>query len=148
MGRRLLLGILSIVAMLLVAACGGGQAASPTSEAIATPESTESSSLSPDTQVVANTLILYDSYADWCSTCRTNAPVIESLKEQFAGQIDIVRLNVDLTADTPTREKYGIYDRSQYVLVDAKGEVLKRWFGLLQEEAIAAELSAFVAAQG
>ena len=146
MQKRNLFAILSILAMLLVAACSRQATTTTTQEAM--PETTESSALPANNQMVSNSLILYDSYADWCSTCRANAPVIDALRVHFDGKIDIVRLNVDLPEDTPTREKYAIYDRSQYVLVDGNGEILKRWFGLLQEDQIAAELDEIVAAQG
>jgi thioredoxin 1 len=34
-------------------------------------------------------------YADWCGPCRNYGPVVESCKAKYAGQIDVVRINVD-----------------------------------------------------
>jgi thioredoxin 1 len=106
----------------------------PAEEATPTPESASAAV----NQTVAFTF--YDSYAAWCGTCRVNEPTLQSLTRQFEGRIAFVRVDVDNPADTPTREKYGLYDRSQYALVNAQGEVVKRWFGFLNEARVASEL--------
>ncbi len=94
-------------------------------------------------QTVAFTF--YDSYAAWCGTCRANEPVLQALAQQFEGKIVFVRVDVDNPNDTPTRQRFGLVDRSQYALVNAQGEVVKRWFGFLNEARIASELEALIA---
>ncbi len=106
----------------------------PAEEATPTPESASAAV----NQTIAFTF--YDSHAAWCGTCRANEPVLRALAQQFEGRIAFVRVDVDNPADTPTREKYGLYDRSQYALVNAQGEVVKRWFGFLNEARVASEL--------
>lgn len=39
--------------------------------------------------------VVVDFYADWCGPCRRVAPIMEKLAEEFKGQIDIYKVNVD-----------------------------------------------------
>ena len=59
------------------------------------------------------------------------------LEEQYGDQIEFVLLNVDDPGSLPMRQQYDIVARSQYVLVDANGAVVQKWFGYISEEDIA-----------
>jgi thioredoxin 1 len=39
--------------------------------------------------------VLIDFWADWCGPCRTIAPLIDQLAEEYAGRIKIGKVNVD-----------------------------------------------------
>ena len=39
--------------------------------------------------------VLADFYASWCPPCRMLTPVLDRLAEEFAGQVDIVKVNID-----------------------------------------------------
>lgn len=147
---------LLVLLSLLLAACGGQPAATdpdddtieneinqPEGEEGEEGEDAEGDSSLPTNQTVAN-LTLYDSFADWCATCRVNKPIIDSVRTRYDGQINVVTLNVDSPQDTALREQFGLMDRSMYVLVDGKGEVLMRWFGFLNEDTLSTDLEKFV----
>jgi thioredoxin 1 len=50
--------------------------------------------------------VLIDFWAPWCSPCKTIAPVVEGLAEEYEGRLKVVKLNVDDNPITPTR--YGV----------------------------------------
>lgn len=39
--------------------------------------------------------VLVDFYADWCAPCRTLAPTLQKLSNEFDGSVKIVKVNVD-----------------------------------------------------
>lgn len=38
---------------------------------------------------------IIDFYADWCQPCKTVAPTLESLSEEYNGKLDIYKIDVD-----------------------------------------------------
>ena len=38
---------------------------------------------------------LIDFFADWCGPCKMLAPVLEELSDEYAGRVDIYKVNVD-----------------------------------------------------
>ena len=60
-----------------------------------------------DTKVVGNELpCLVDFWAPWCGPCKAIGPVIDELAEEFDGQVQIAKMNVDDNPATPG--KFGI----------------------------------------
>lgn len=70
---------------------------------------------------------------------------MDRLKDEFGNQIEFVDLNYDDPSLNPVRDQYGITNRSQYALVNTNGEVIKRWFGYIDEADVAGELESFLA---
>jgi thiol:disulfide interchange protein len=134
----------------------GGAVKEPT----AAPETTQSSaarvpqlvgkddSMYPpqDLSLVANTgrPQLINSYADWCTTCKHNHPLVDSLAKQFEGKVDLVSLNIDVPETQAARDRFNITDRSQYVFIDTQGNIIKRWYGFLDDTDITQTIQDYV----
>jgi thioredoxin 1 len=50
-------------------------------------------------------LVLLDFYAAWCGPCKLLHPVLEELSEEFADQILVGRVDVDLNAELAAERK-------------------------------------------
>jgi len=44
---------------------------------------------------------LVDFWAPWCGPCKAIGPVIDELAEEYAGKVQIVKMNVDDSPTTP-----------------------------------------------
>lgn len=55
-----------------------------------------------DGKVVKSKLpVLVDFYAEWCGPCKLAAPVLDKLAEEFKGKLEIYKLDVDASPETP-----------------------------------------------
>ena len=61
--------------------------------------------------------VLVDFWAEWCGPCKTIAPVVEELANEFDGKAKFVKVNVDINPQTSA--KYGV--RSIPTLLIFKG---------------------------
>ena len=50
--------------------------------------------------------VLVDYWAEWCGPCKTIAPILGEIAEEYAGKLKIAKLNIDDNPVTPP--KYGI----------------------------------------
>ncbi|HEY6280903.1 MAG TPA: thioredoxin TrxA [Burkholderiales bacterium] len=50
--------------------------------------------------------VLVDYWAEWCGPCKTIAPILDEVAQEYAGRLKIAKLNIDENEATPP--KYGI----------------------------------------
>lgn len=58
-----------------------------------------------DAAVDTKALVVVDLWAPWCGPCRLIAPILESLSQEMAGTIKVVKVNVDEARAIATRFK-------------------------------------------
>ncbi|MFA5809823.1 MAG: thioredoxin [Thermoleophilia bacterium] len=87
--------------------------------------------------IQSDTPVIVDFWAEWCSPCRMVAPVLEELAGELAGEIKVVKLNVDLNRETAA--KYNIMSIPTVMLFE-KGEIIKEVVGALPKESLIREL--------
>jgi hypothetical protein len=66
-----------------------------------------------------------------------NQPIVHGLQAEFGDRVDFIHADVDDQATRGALDRYAITGRTQYVLVDAEGNIIQKWFGRLSPQAVA-----------
>ena len=59
-------------------------------------------------------------------------PIVDGLEQEYAGQVEIIRLDIDDPATAEAKAVYKFRYQPTYVLLDASGEVVNSWLGRRQ----------------
>lgn len=81
------------------------------------------------------TPVLIDYYAPWCGPCKKMEPVLNQLTAEFAGKVQVVRINVDEAPQVVTQQKI---NNIPVITCIKAGKEIKRVSGFQDEQALRA----------
>ncbi|KYF65201.1 thioredoxin [Sorangium cellulosum] len=84
-----------------------------------------------------DTPVLVDFSASWCAPCKRLAPIVDEIAEETAGQVKVVKLDVD---ESPAAAKRFDIRGLPTVVAFQNGEPVKRHTGLTNKKTLLALL--------
>lgn len=85
--------------------------------------------------------MVVDFWATWCGPCRMVGPIIDELATEYAGKVNIGKVDVDANQDLPMR--FGVRNIPT-VLFIKNGEVVNKMVGAQSKEAFKKEIDAML----
>ena len=85
----------------------------------------------------SETPVIVDFWAEWCGPCHAVAPVLDRIVEERAGEVKLVKVNIDEEQELAMR--FGIASIPTMILFKG-GEVATRIVGAMPKKRLEAEL--------
>ena len=85
--------------------------------------------------------VIVECWAEWCGPCRMVGPVLEAIAAEHAGQLDVVKLNVD--ENPRTAREFGIMAVPTMNLFSG-GKLVKQVIGARSKAALLREFAEFI----
>jgi hypothetical protein len=73
---------------------------------------------------------------------------VNGLQERYGAQIDFIHLDIDQGIVWDVMDRYGMRGRNEYVLLDAEGNILQKWYGSLSSILVSNAVDEYLATQG
>ncbi|MFN8209247.1 MAG: thioredoxin [Bacteroidales bacterium] len=82
-------------------------------------------------QLIASELpVITDFYAEWCSPCKTQAPILQELAMEMRNQVRVIKIDVDKNPEVAARFRVQAVPT---LMIFRKGQVRFRHSGLLSK---------------
>jgi thioredoxin 1 len=81
----------------------------------------------------SKTPVVIDFWAEWCGPCKTIAPIIDELADEYLGKVKFGKVNVDFNQQTAM--KYGIRSIPS-LLIFKDGSVVNQIIGSVPKDSI------------
>ena len=85
--------------------------------------------------------VIVEYWAPWCGPCRQVGPVLDAIATEYAGNVDVVKVNTDENPEVMVR--YGIMTVPTINLFSG-GEVVKQVVGARSKSALLREFADFI----
>lgn len=82
--------------------------------------------------------------AQWCAPCQKMKPIVEELKSEYKGRVDIVYIDVDSPSHKELLQKHPIKGIPLLVVIDKSGNEVINQLGEVSKDQLVAELSKVV----
>ena len=83
--------------------------------------------------------VVVDFWAPWCGPCKSIAPVLEQIAEEFSGKVKVAKMNVDDNPETPVQ--YNVKGIPNIVFFK-NGEVADKQVGAVPKSNLVTKLEA------
>jgi thioredoxin 1 len=95
-----------------------------------------------DAEVLASEIpVLTDFWAEWCGPCKSVAPALEEIAEEYDGQLKIAKVDVDSNAQMAMR--YGVKSIPTFILF-AHGQSVERLVGAMPKEQLLSHIRPYL----
>ncbi len=84
-------------------------------------------------------LTIVDFWAEWCGPCRAIGPVIEELSKEYAGRVNVGKVNVDNNPDVSV--KFGITSIPAILFIKG-GQVVDKQIGAVPKSVLDKKIAA------